>query len=477
MRRFFSLIIALSILIVGVVAEAATVTDARWGVKAEKVLRLVLAVDTPVKYNVRLEGNTLKILTDADLGSKAKGTWDVKSDLASSMTVKKEKGETVLSAALKQSITTDNYKTFVLRNPYRIIVDISSNKASASKPVVSNKPVNKNANSGDSWTTKTTTTSSGSWTDRFKKSGTSNTTKLTPSERVKQSIAAAKAQQQGTTTTATTTTQKSDNTSTAVAQAKADTQGSLKKILTAKQAARKEAAAEAAAKKKTAKKKTTTAATTTEVVNKSTVDGVVVIKGTGKYKTSGGLKDKVITLDAGHGGTDSGAIGQGGTQEKNLTLPITKKVADLLTKAGAKVHMTRTTDVDVHGPYATDKQELQARVNVAEKFSSDLFVSVHINSSVNSSVKGVSCYYYPKTSNDARIARCIHNRLLALTGMNDLYIREAGFYVIKRNSMPATLLELGFISNRSEENTMRTAAYQEKAAQAIYEGIKNYFAG
>jgi len=517
-RKLFVLISFLCVLCLTAIAQAAMVTDARWGVSANDVLRFVIAVDKPVHYNIRLEGNALRVLVNADVSAKAKGTWGVRSKFADSMTMKQEGSLAVLQVPLKQSLTADNYKTFVLRQnasnqaPYRIIVDIDSKKTVAktveNKPIVSTQPV-KAVNSGVTWnTSNNSTTGNGSWTDRFKKPGTV-TQKLTPSERVKLSIEQAKnaakekqmarintnssvpvvsnttiktttnvpvaVKAQNTNVPATNVTTKPQANTTVV---KNTTQGDLKRILNAKRAARREAAAEAEEKKKKNKNRSEVAAkavTNTQVTSKNTVDGLVVIKGTGRYKTSGGIKDKIITLDAGHGGSDSGAIGLGGTMEKDLTLPITKRVAELLTKAGAKVHMTRIADKDVHGPYATDRQELQARVNVAEKYNSDLFISIHINSSTNRDITGVSCYYYPKTSNDARIAKCIQNRLLAGTGMKDLYIREAGFYVIKRNSMPATLLELGFISNRKEEAVMRTATYQEKAAQAILDGIKQYF--
>ncbi|MFQ9935135.1 MAG: N-acetylmuramoyl-L-alanine amidase family protein [Phascolarctobacterium faecium] len=95
------------------------------------------------------------------------------------------------------------------------------------------------------------------------------------------------------------------------------------------------------------------------------------------------MKDKRITLDAGHGGSDPGAVGAKGTKEKDITLKITQKVEELLKKKGAKVTMTRVKDVDVYGVNATDAQELQARVDVAENSAADLFISLHINASVN----------------------------------------------------------------------------------------------
>lgn len=193
------------------------------------------------------------------------------------------------------------------------------------------------------------------------------------------------------------------------------------------------------------------------------------------FATSGGLKGKIITIDAGHGGSDPGAVGAGGTKEKDITLSVAKKVEELLKKRGAKVYMTRTEDKDVHSPYAADAAELQARVDVAEKRDSDLFISIHINSSSNKKVGGFSSYYYPKTQHDLRIAKAIQDQLTSNFGVDDLGVREANFYVIKRCSMPATLLELCFISNPKEEKLMNSKWFQNKTAKLIAEGIEEYF--
>ena len=220
--------------------------------------------------------------------------------------------------------------------------------------------------------------------------------------------------------------------------------------------------------------KTTTAKVT---VPKKTAAAKSEEKKTSKsaYATSGGLKGKKITLDAGHGGSDPGAIGANGTREKDVTLKITKKVEELLKKKGAKVSMTRTSDKDVYGPNASDSQELQARVDVAEKNDADAFVSIHINSSTNKNVGGFSAYYYPKTSNDARLARSVQDRLVKNFGLDDLGIRQANFYVNKRCSMPSTLLELAFISNPKEEKLMGSNWYINKLAKSIADGIEDYF--
>ncbi|MCD8198868.1 MAG: N-acetylmuramoyl-L-alanine amidase [Phascolarctobacterium sp.] len=199
------------------------------------------------------------------------------------------------------------------------------------------------------------------------------------------------------------------------------------------------------------------------------------VKSAPKYRTGGGIKDKIITIDPGHGGTDPGAIGSSGTREKDITLQISKKIEEQLKKRGAKVFMTRTTDVDVCGPRASDKDELQARVNVAEKHGSDIFISVHINASANRRLGGFTSYYFPKSANDQRLSRALQKKLTSNFGVDDLGIREANFYVVKRCSMPATLLELCFISNPKEEKLMKGAWFQNKAAQLIAEAIEDYF--
>lgn len=233
---------------------------------------------------------------------------------------------------------------------------------------------------------------------------------------------------------------------------------------------------------KTSTAKTTVPKTTTpKTTAKATVPKKTAVKTEEKktakssFKTDGGLKGKKITLDAGHGGSDPGAIGSNGTREKDVTLKITKKVQELLKKKGAKVSMTRTGDTDVYGPNASDSQELQARVDVAEDNDADAFISIHINSSTNKSVGGFSSYYYPKTNNDARLAQAVQDRLVKNFGLDDLGIRKANFYVNKRCSMPSTLLELAFISNPKEEKLMNSNWYINKLAKSIADGIEDYF--
>lgn len=189
-----------------------------------------------------------------------------------------------------------------------------------------------------------------------------------------------------------------------------------------------------------------------------------------------GVVGRTIILDPGHGGSDSGAIGPSGLMEKDVTLQVSKRVRDMLENSGARVVMTRNTDVDVYGPGASDRQELQARVNVA-KFSpgADIFLSVHINAFTSPTAHGTATYYFDGSRSGMRLADYLQDGMVNRIGLTDRGIHGANFYVLKHTSMPAALVELAFITNYSEEEYMRTDEFIDNAAKGICEGLSNYF--
>jgi len=195
-----------------------------------------------------------------------------------------------------------------------------------------------------------------------------------------------------------------------------------------------------------------------------------------EYNFTPGLKDKVIVLDAGHGGSDPGAVGPNKTQEKTITLAVAQKMKILLEKAGAKVLMTRQTDVDVYGPNASAVDELRARTMVANNNKADVFVSIHINAFTNPAVGGIATYYYRNSGYGAMLAKNIQDNLAKINGFQDRGINAAGFYVIKNTDMPAVLTELGFISNPNEEKILNTPQVQQQMAQGLVQGLENFFA-
>ncbi len=192
------------------------------------------------------------------------------------------------------------------------------------------------------------------------------------------------------------------------------------------------------------------------------------------YSLTKRLIGKVICIDPGHGGSYTGAIGAI-SQEKNITLAISKKLAAALTDAGAKVVMTRTTDVDVYAPYDSAVEELQARCNIANAANADVFVCVHIDSFSTADAGGVTAYYNSKTPYDYGLAKYLHAQNMKATDFSDRGVQTANFYVLLHTNMPAVLLELGFISNPNEERALNTDAQQQNFAESIVKGLADYF--
>ncbi|BAU29906.1 N-acetylmuramoyl-L-alanine amidase [Aneurinibacillus soli] len=175
-------------------------------------------------------------------------------------------------------------------------------------------------------------------------------------------------------------------------------------------------------------------------------------------------KDKVkIVLDAGHGGKDSGAVGNG-LQEKDLTLGMAQKLAELL-RNDSKFELVMTREGDT---YPT----LQDRANLANKEQADLFMSIHINSGP-ATATGTETYYYAGGSGKD-YANIVHKHLLKATGSLDRKVHTANFYVIKYTKMPSILVEIGFITNASEAAKMKDEDFQQGVADSLYAGIKEY---
>ncbi|SLL32534.1 peptidoglycan binding domain-containing protein [Mycobacteroides abscessus subsp. abscessus] len=176
------------------------------------------------------------------------------------------------------------------------------------------------------------------------------------------------------------------------------------------------------------------------------------------------LKGKTIVLDPGHGGKDSGTIGVIGTLEKDLNLRTAKLLANKLEASGAKVILTRKDDVFI---------PLQGRVDISHFYHADAFISLHYDSINDSSVNGVTSYYY--TSNQKKLATSLHKSIIEATNRKDRGVRKNEYVVLKQNRQAASLLELGYLSNPAEEQTLLSSKYQETISTAIYHGLENYF--
>lgn len=172
---------------------------------------------------------------------------------------------------------------------------------------------------------------------------------------------------------------------------------------------------------------------------------------------------KYVVIDPGHGGSDVGAT-RNGIYEKNITLDISKRVAELLRKKGYIVEMTRTTDKTV---------SLQERVEFSEEISPDIFVSIHVNSSNSDSPSGLETHYYKDNSLD--LAKNVHASLLNNINSKDRGLFKSKFYVINHTTAPAILVEIGFISNPTERAQLVSESRKQATAKAIAEGIYDYF--
>lgn len=463
MRKIFLLALLMCMLLLTAVAEAAQITDVKWGVDKNNVLRLVVDITDAAGYDVKLEGAKLKLTVNAKAAGQIPKMKKIKSTLADELRVVDGGSYTEVHLPLNQQINAGDYKAFVLKQdaktgrPFRVVLDVwaaktaatnnsaaaASTGAAASKPVVSSKPV--------------------VGSRPVKSAASENYQPISkPVNEVKTPVVST---QRPTSNAQVATTQKPAaevKAPVASAQKPAATKASGPKVIVIP--------------KNNGDNNKATSQKGSKVTTKSDKEELpLAIKAKSKFRIGGGIKDKIITLDPGHGGSDPGAIGASGLKEKQITLEISMRVKELLEKEGANVYMTRTTDKDVYAPNASDRAELQARVNVAEKHNSDLFLSLHINSSVNKSVGGFSSYYYPKTDNDLKIAKAIQDKFAKNFGVDNLGVRQANFYVVKRCSMPATLLEMCFISNPKEEKLMKSKWFQKKTARLIVEGVKNYF--
>lgn len=187
------------------------------------------------------------------------------------------------------------------------------------------------------------------------------------------------------------------------------------------------------------------------------------------------VKNKIITLDPGHGGSDTGAIGPSGYTEKEATLAISKEVANILKAAGAKVVMTRTTDTDVFAPNASARDELQARVDIGNKAKSDIFVSIHCNAFASPSANGTQTFYYGRSYQGQLLANAIQQEMINENGLYNRGISTCNFYVVKNSAMPAVLIETAFITNYNEEGLLKDPQWQKQLAKAIAKGIDQYF--
>ncbi len=178
----------------------------------------------------------------------------------------------------------------------------------------------------------------------------------------------------------------------------------------------------------------------------------------GKYK---------VVIDPGHGGSDPGAVGINGLRETDIVLEVSKTVSELLTKKGVKTILTRNDERTL---------DLQPRVTKANNSRADAFISIHANATRGKKreVNGLETYYYSGYKGYS-LAKSVHKQILIASSQSpDRGVRRSRFYVIRKTSMPAALVEIGFVTGMYDAALLLQKGYRDKLSFAIAKGILNY---
>lgn len=171
-----------------------------------------------------------------------------------------------------------------------------------------------------------------------------------------------------------------------------------------------------------------------------------------------------VFIDAGHGGTDPGALGYG-YRESDLNLQVAKKVESKLKSKGIDVKMSRSSDIFY---------SLSERAEMANDYGADAFVSIHQNSAKDKSANGIETYYNRNKEEDKPLSNDIQTQVISQTGANNRGVKNAEFTVLVKSKMISALVECGFITNESEVKKLSNPSYQDKLATGIADGIEEY---
>lgn len=177
------------------------------------------------------------------------------------------------------------------------------------------------------------------------------------------------------------------------------------------------------------------------------------------------LAGKTIVLDPGHGGKDGGAKSVAGVKEKELTLGTARLLKNKLQSYGARVVLTRSGDEYV---------PLSARVAAARLYQADAFISLHYDSAADPDASGITIYYYDRFA-DYELAQSFQGLFRQLSALPFRGIAFGDYYVLRENEKPSVLLELGYLSNRSDAAVVATNGYQEAVTTAIVNAMRHYF--
>ena len=180
-----------------------------------------------------------------------------------------------------------------------------------------------------------------------------------------------------------------------------------------------------------------------------------------------------IVIDAGHGGIDGGCVGVSGVKESDLNLKYAQKLKELCQNAGFRVVMTRETEEGLYSPFAQNKKrsEMEKREKIINESNTDLFVSIHMNSMTNKSLKGAQVFYRQENNQGKAFAESITKSLTK----EEVEIRggckTGDYYVLNCHQKAGVLIECGFLSNEQEEKLLRDEDYKNKFCAGVLNGI------
>lgn len=194
------------------------------------------------------------------------------------------------------------------------------------------------------------------------------------------------------------------------------------------------------------------------------------------------VSEKVVIIDAGHGGEDGGAVGEDGTPEKELNLAVALKLQALLEQQGCTVFMTRSEDISLsteedNANHRRKIADLNNRKSMIEKYGVDAFVSIHMNTFPDKKYFGAQVFYAKSPENSKRLATCIQEKVNEADKENTRVAKDgtSGIYVLQNATVPSVVVECGFLSNEKDLQRLKTDEYRTKLAIAIFNGITKYF--
>jgi N-acetylmuramoyl-L-alanine amidase len=179
---------------------------------------------------------------------------------------------------------------------------------------------------------------------------------------------------------------------------------------------------------------------------------------------STGLRGKKIVIDPGHGGTDPGAISRSGSKEKEINLAIAKALQKLLLADGALPLLVIEDD---------SFMGMEDRARFAERNKADAVISIHLNSFIKPSIRGMESYWYK--DNDLKLTKAVHEEILRTCNLPDKGVKQSQMYILNHTTMPGVLIEPIYLSNPEDEALIRSEQFRYNIALGIRNGLRRYF--